>query len=704
MMKDSPISDCNSGHYIQENWKHYLAVLFLIFLTYYIWTLSKEQSDQKRQQEFNSNSEQLVNKIINGMSQYENVLHSGVALYKSHDFSMDSNKWKKFSESLDLKRSHPGVNGIGVVSFIPRTSLKDVLEKYKVQRPNFEVHPSLHNSNSWPIVYIEPESENKEAIGLDLSFESNRLIAAKKSRDSNTPKITAPIILVQDKKNTPGFLFYFPFYSKSNLKTVKQYRDNFVGHIYAPFVMNKLIKGILGGGDREIKFSIKDEGQVLYSEIDDVSSGVLLDSRFNITIKVEMYGRPWDFNINISDDFEDDEVNTQELFISIASVVIDLIIIILFSSLSRSNKRSLLESIKIGKKLKVSESYFRHIIEAAPCGIIIITEEGCVEEINPHAKKLFDYGETSLLGESIDLLVPERYRDSNINSRKSFMSDPLRENMTLGRKMLGKRSDGGEFPVEIGLAHFSVEKSSKILVTVVDMTKNVQVTNELTRSNQELSDFAYVASHDLKAPLRGIIQLAGWIEEDIVDFANDDTQLNLGLLKNRAVRLETLLGDLLAYSRIGRDLGGVNKIDVEKSVNEVFNLFNPPKDFKLEFEGSSLVLKTKIVPLETIFRNLIGNSIKHHDRVHGVISVSVVEKENVYVFSFCDDGPGIKKNHHQQVFELFKTLKPRDEIEGSGMGLAIIKKLLAYYYQDIKLISGDHRGTCFIFSWPKNVN
>jgi light-regulated signal transduction histidine kinase (bacteriophytochrome) len=273
--------------------------------------------------------------------------------------------------------------------------------------------------------------------------------------------------------------------------------------------------------------------------------------------------------------------------------------------------------------------------------------------------------------------------------------------MGIDRNVSGLKSNGDEFPAEIGLAHFNGEGGTKILATIINMTEYVSITDELKRSNKDLNEFAYVASHDLKAPLRGIMQLASWIYEDIEESASDETKTHLKLLQSRTARLEKLLDDLLIYSRVGNHLGNIEKIDVSESVQMIFQLLDPPEGFVLNLPAPLPIMTTLTTPLEVIFRNLIGNAIKHHDKTEGVITITAIEKDNFYEF-FCEnDGPPIAPQHYDQIFEMFKTLRPRDDVEGSGMGLSIIKRMLDYHGQKITVVSAGERGVIFSFTWPK---
>lgn len=226
---------------------------------------------------------------------------------------------------------------------------------------------------------------------------------------------------------------------------------------------------------------------------------------------------------------------------------------------------------------------------------------------------------------------------------------------------------------------------------------------DLARSNKDLDDFAYVASHDLKAPLRGIDQLASWVAEDLEEGNLDDVPENLRLMRTRVQRLESLLSDLLAYSRANRQTYIPAQINCNELIKDTFLLISPPENFTLTVIDELPVFSTVGAPFELVIRNLLSNAIKHHHKVDGHIQVSCNESDTYYTFAIKDDGPGIKSNYHQDIFKMFKTLKPRDETEGSGMGLALIKKIVEYYHGRVYVESAVGQGSTFYFTWPKNI-
>jgi PAS domain S-box-containing protein len=224
---------------------------------------------------------------------------------------------------------------------------------------------------------------------------------------------------------------------------------------------------------------------------------------------------------------------------------------------------------------------------------------------------------------------------------------------------------------------------------------------ELLRSNQDLEQFAYVASHDLKAPLRAIELLVGWIREDLGEQEIGDVQENLALLGQRTGRLTRLLDDLLAYSRAGRRVGSLRRTDCGELVRGVTELVAPAGGCRVEIAGPLPVIETYHAPLEQVFRNLISNALKHHPGPRATIRVGCEDRGEHLEFSVEDDGAGIPAEYAERVFQMFQTLKPRDEIEGSGMGLAIVHRIVAWQGGRVWFEPRNGGGTVFRFEWRK---
>ena len=228
-------------------------------------------------------------------------------------------------------------------------------------------------------------------------------------------------------------------------------------------------------------------------------------------------------------------------------------------------------------------------------------------------------------------------------------------------------------------------------------------TEELERSNTELELFAYVASHDLKAPLRGIDHLASWIESDLGDALTGEPKQNMGLLRGRIKRLEVLLDDLLDYSRAGRKESKRESIAIEATAKEWFDSLNAEGHFTLHLAVEAPVLRLAVVSLEQVLTNLFTNTMKHHGENIGNIYLRVFETPGFYEFHYEDDGVGIPAEKRDRAFQMFQTLQPRDQVEGSGMGMAIIRKIVEREGGSIDCLDRPNgaRGVFFHVRWKK---
>jgi signal transduction histidine kinase len=224
---------------------------------------------------------------------------------------------------------------------------------------------------------------------------------------------------------------------------------------------------------------------------------------------------------------------------------------------------------------------------------------------------------------------------------------------------------------------------------------------QLERSNRDLEDFAYIASHDLRTPLNGINSTALCLEEDLQDSLSDESRKLLGLMRSRINRMEALLDDLLTYSRVGRTDTAVSETKLADIFDHIIAVLHPPAHIQVRVEGEMPVIVTASAQLEQVLRNLINNAIKHHDKQNGEVVVCAKRVGDFVEFVVRDDGPGILPQFHDKIFQLFQTLKRRGEVESTGMGLAIVKKLVERQKCLVTVHSeGDGTGSQFRFQWP----
>jgi signal transduction histidine kinase len=227
-----------------------------------------------------------------------------------------------------------------------------------------------------------------------------------------------------------------------------------------------------------------------------------------------------------------------------------------------------------------------------------------------------------------------------------------------------------------------------------------RLTRDLERSNRELDQFAYVASHDLKAPLRGIANLTQWIEEDLGDRVTGESREHMQLLKGRVNRMEALIDGILAYSRAGRVQEKPEPVDVGKLLADAIELLAPSATTAVVVGPGMPVLETERVPLQQVFMNLLGNALKFTGQEGARIEVSVAREGDVDRFAVADNGPGIAPQYRERIWQIFQTLAPRDRVEGTGIGLSVVRKIVEARGGRTWLESEVGRGTTFYFTWP----
>ena len=230
----------------------------------------------------------------------------------------------------------------------------------------------------------------------------------------------------------------------------------------------------------------------------------------------------------------------------------------------------------------------------------------------------------------------------------------------------------------------------------------LKTTTLLKKRNQELDRFAYVTSHDLKAPLRAIANLAAWLNEDLDGQIPAENQKQLELMQSRVERMDGLIQGLLNYSRVGKSNTPITTVNVAEMLCKTIELLSLPKEFEIVIPSDLPIFKTKAILLQQVFANLIDNAIKYHPHKQGKITISAIEQKYHYQFGVADDGLGIDPQYHERIFTIFQTLQARDELESTGIGLSIVKKIVEGQGGKIWVESQLGAGATFHFTWRKH--
>ena len=396
------------------------------------------------------------------------------------------------------------------------------------------------------------------------------------------------------------------------------------------------------------------------------------------------------------------------------------------------------------------ELYRQLVDSVADYAIILLHTDGRVASWNEGARRIKGYAPHEILGRSFEAFYPQeavaagfpkyelemaerdgRFEDENWRVRKDgsrFWANVVvtalhdsqgrlvgfgkvtrdltarRQTETQARQLAAEqaaRAEAARRSEELQRINEQLESALADTQTARDNAeRSAAVAQEAYR---ELDQFAYVASHDLKAPLRGIASLAQWIQDDIGERLTGDSAEHMRLLQGRVHRMQALIDGVLAYSRAGRTLTAPEPVDSGALVREAVELQAPPAGVTIQVAPGMPRLQAERIPLQQVFMNLLGNAIKYArgERPDVRIEVAWQEREDAYEFSVRDNGPGIAPEYQERIWGLFQTLAPRDKVEGTGIGLSVVKKIVESRGGRVWVESEPGQGATFHFAWLK---
>ncbi len=343
-----------------------------------------------------------------------------------------------------------------------------------------------------------------------------------------------------------------------------------------------------------------------------------------------------------------------------------------------------------------------HTVRGISESVSITDTEDRIMFVNNAFEQTYGYRQDEIIGKPISIVRAQR--DKLIPILSATIEGGWHG------EVMNRRKDGTEFPIQLSTSLIRDEQGETLALVGVatDITeakrlaeKQEQLMEELESINKELNDFAYIVSHDLKAPLRAIGSLVNWLTTDYADKLGEEGNEMLQVLLGRTKRMHDLIEGVLQYSRIGRAKEHKTQVELDKLVPEIVEMIDPPKHIDVKIDRPLPIIIGETTRVQQVFQNLVSNAIKFMDKPQGLIHIGCERENGHWKFSVADNGPGIDERHFSKVFQIFQTLSPRDDFESTGIGLTIVKKIVEMYGGKVWLESKVGEGTTFYFTVPE---
>lgn len=369
-------------------------------------------------------------------------------------------------------------------------------------------------------------------------------------------------------------------------------------------------------------------------------------------------------------------------------------------------KKAELEREELIKAVTYTKDKYQSVVQSLSEGVIMTDTVDKITYVNQQMCTLTGYLEQEMLGKKAYELLLQKEEWNESEDKLEDRSDGVSESYV--KRHIKK--DGTFWWGNINASPLTNESGEFIgtLAAVMDVTKQKnaeaqreQLLKELAEKNKDLDEFAYIVSHDLKAPLRAIKTLSNWIYEDYADVLDEEGKHQIELLQKRVLRMHNFIESMLEYTRIGSTKIPIESFDLNESVLQIIDSFQPLDNCEIKILSPLPNIKGEKIRIEQVFQNLISNSIKYNDKPQGLIEISHTCTDNFNIFKVRDNGIGIEKKYFDKIFQIFQTLQTRDSYESTGVGLTIVKKIVEAHQGKVTLESEYGLGTTFIFTLKK---
>lgn len=361
---------------------------------------------------------------------------------------------------------------------------------------------------------------------------------------------------------------------------------------------------------------------------------------------------------------------------------------------------------------KKSEEKFKALLESAPDAMVIVGHDGNIQMVNAQVRNIFQFERNEILGQPVEILIPKRFHKAHPQHRQGFFHDPRVRGMGIGLELYGQRKDGTEFPVEISLSPLETEEGTLALAAIRDITERKKAEDQIQQLNRELEEhivelesFSYSVSHDLRAPLRAIDGFIAMFVDKFHDTVDPEGKLLLDKIRRNVTKMSNLINDLLMLSRIGAKDIDRTFIDMKTLVNSVLDEFRGTHHHATVRVGDLHPASGDIALMRQVFLNLISNAFKYSSKKdQPLIEIGSVDKKGEIQYYVKDNGVGFDMEYYNKLFGVFQRLHSPQDYNGTGVGLAIVKRVITRHGGQVWAEGEEGIGATFYFSLNTTIH
>jgi PAS domain S-box-containing protein len=698
----------------------WLVLIVTLLLTVWAWHNEVNDAARLSRERFTFRISEIETAIQDRMLGYEQVLRGGIGLFRASR-EVERDEWKSYVAALGIEQSYPGILRMG---YAQRVLAEDLDEHIAAMRAegvaSYAVWPEGERAEYFPIVFIEPlDPRNHRALGFDMFAEATRNRAMREARDRGTSVLSGKVGLVHEREEAtqPGLLMYLPLYRKgAPIATVEERRRALQGFVYSAFRAGDLMRGILGPRIDDISLAIFDGENASPEALLFRTEHEAYSPAFRERKQIELQGSVWTVIFASRAAFEASHRSARANLILALGLVVSLALSAMLWTFAHSRARAMTLAEKMSAAAKKSEERARLIVDTAHEAFLSFDAQGVITEWNKQAEAIFGWKRHEALGrDAIGLLMPGAEREPRRDGASAFLKAGKVRILDDWLEMTVMHKDEHEVPVEFTITPLEIDEGLIYNVFLRDISgrrraeHEIKALNadlraralELEATNKELESFSYSVSHDLRSPLRAISGFSRIFEEDYAAKLDSEGKRILSVIREGSHKMGQLIDDLLTFSRLGRQAIVANEIDMAQLAREAFEEARPA-GAKVKFDLHAMPnARGDRALIKQVWMNLFANAIKFSaNRGEPRVEARGRVEGNEAIFEVSDNGVGFDMRYHDKLFGVFQRLHSDAEFPGTGVGLAIVHRIVTRHGGRVWADSAVDEYATFFFSLP----